>query len=176
MSALSTPAAPATDPTYGAHAGEVFRTAYALLGDHHLAADVTQDVFVRLWARPDRFDPSRGELGSYLKLVARSRAIDVWRRNAMSRRLQDRLEDEAPLDPAAGEDAADVATRRATSGALRAAVGRLPDAQREAVVLAYWGGLSAPEIAARCGVPVGTVKSRIRLGLARLREDATLSI
>ncbi len=161
--------------TYDEHAGEVFRTAYSILADPHLAADVTQDVFARLWARPDRYDPARGELGGYLKLVARSRAIDVWRRNTMARRLQDRLEEEAPLGPAAGEDAGELAGRRVAANHLRAAVGRLPHAQREAVVLAYWGGLSAPEIAARSGVPLGTVKSRIRLGLARLREDGSLA-
>ncbi|HEX8104790.1 MAG TPA: sigma-70 family RNA polymerase sigma factor [Solirubrobacteraceae bacterium] len=160
---------------YDVHAGDVFRTAYAILGDAHLAADVTQDVFTRLWARPDRYDASRGELGSYLKLVARSRAIDVWRRGTMGRRLQERLETEPPAAPVVAEDAGELADRRARAAAVRAAVQRLPHAQREAIALTYWGGLSAPEVAARAGVPLGTIKSRIRLGLARLREDAALT-
>lgn len=173
---MSTTACPEVTPSaYDEHAPEVFRTAYAVLGDHHLAADVTQDVFARLWDRPDRYDPDRGELSGYLKLVARSRAIDVWRRTAMTRRLQDRLEAEAPQEPVSAEDACELAARRASARALRGALGRLPHAQREAVVLTYFGGLSAPEIAARSGAPLGTVKSRVRLGLARLRQDPALA-
>jgi RNA polymerase sigma-70 factor (ECF subfamily) len=157
---------------YDEHARGVYAAALRILGDTTLAQDVTQDVFLRLWRRPERFDARRGELGSYLRLMARSRALDLWREGQAAGRMSDRLKGvveilDAPVDGAPAPEA----ERREARTAVRAALERLPIAQREALVLAYWGGMTADEIARRAHVPLGTAKSRIRLGLARLRDE-----
>lgn len=157
---------------YDAHATAVFRTAHAMLRDEHLAEDVTHDVFLRLWRRPQAYDPSRGAIGPYLRVMARSQALDAWRRTAATSRIRDRVEAELPAAPVAAEDASQAAVRGDTATVMRSAVRRLPEAQREVVALAYWGGLTATEIADGSGVPLGTIKSRMRLALIRLRDDA----
>ena len=156
---------------YDAHAADVFRTAHAVLRDEHLAEDVTHDVFLRLWRRPHAYDPSRGAIGTYLRVMARSQALDAWRRRASAARVGARVEAELPAAPAAAEDTAQAAVRGDTAAVMRTAVRRLPDAQREVVALAYWGGLTASEIADGSGVPLGTIKSRMRLALTRLRDE-----
>jgi RNA polymerase sigma-70 factor (ECF subfamily) len=162
---------------YDEHARGVYAAALRILGDPVQAQDVTQDVFLRLWRRPERFDARRGELGSYLRLMARSRALDLWREGQAAGRMSDRLKvvvehADAPVDGAP----APAAERREARTAVRAALERLPLAQREALVLAYWGGMTAEEIARRAHVPLGTAKSRIRLGLARLRDEHGASL
>jgi RNA polymerase sigma-70 factor, ECF subfamily len=156
---------------YDAHARSVFGVACRVLGDPAQAQDVVQDVFLGLWHEPDRFDARRGPLGHYLRMVARSRALDIWREAQVAGRASERMRaharvEEGPLHsrPAAATE------RRERSAALRRALMRLPGVQREALVLVYWGGLTADEIALSSGAPVGTVKSRIRLGLLKLRE------
>ena len=160
---------------YDEHARTVYATAYRVLNDATLAQDVVQDVFLRLWRRPEGFDPSRGSLVTYLRLIARSRAVDVWREHQAAGRAADRLKTETEivvdLQADAGRPAREV-ERADDASALRAAVSQLPEPQREAVVLAYWGGLTAEEIAARTGIPLGTAKSRLRLALGRLRVGA----
>jgi RNA polymerase sigma-70 factor (ECF subfamily) len=143
----------------------MYGAAFRVLGDPGLAQDAVQDVFLRLWRRPGAYDPARGELGWYLRLMARSRALDLWREGQVRGRAADRakaLAEEAHDDEPALPDRRD---------AVRAALGRLPEPQREAVVLAYWGGLTAGQIARRTQIPLGTAKSRLRLGLARLRAE-----
>jgi RNA polymerase sigma-70 factor (ECF subfamily) len=157
---------------YDEHARSVYGAALRILGNPTQAQDVTQDVFLRLWRRPERFDARRGDLGAYLRLMARSRALDVWREGQAAGRMSDRLKvvvgaAEAPVDHAP----APAAERDSDRSAVRAALRQLPDSQREALVLAYWGGLTADEIARRSKIPLGTAKSRIRLGLARLRQE-----
>jgi RNA polymerase sigma-70 factor, ECF subfamily len=150
---------------FAAHHRTMYTTAFRVLGDAALAQDAVQDVFLRVWRRPESYDPARGDLGAYLRLMARSRALDLWREGQVRTRAADRAKllaeeahEEEPLFP----------DRR---DAMRAAVGRLPEPQREAVVLAYWGGLTAGQIARRVQIPLGTAKSRLRLGLARLRDE-----
>ena len=160
---------------YAQHAAEVHRAAHAILRDATLAEDVVQDVFERFW-RGSGFDERRGPLGPYLKLLARSRALDLWRRNRTSERAQDRVESQAgTLPPGTHEPEASL-VRAEEHGRARAAVRRLPDEQRKAIGLVYWGGLSAAELAAVDGVPLGTAKSRVRLGLARLSRDPELAV
>jgi RNA polymerase sigma-70 factor (ECF subfamily) len=154
------------------HHRSVFATAMRVVGDHTLAGDVVQDVFLRLWRRPGAFDPSRADLGTYLRLIARSRAIDLIREGQARGRATERFKvvvsDEAPRV----DDRPDLlAERDGDRSAVRAALKELPAAQREALVLAYWGGLTAEEVAAHEHIPLGTAKSRIRLGLAKLRGD-----
>ena len=167
-----------TDPTtfahaYDDHSRSVYGAAMRILGDPARAQDVTQDVFLRVWRNPKRFDSSRGELGGYLRLMARSRALDLWRETQAAGRARDRLELVVAGDEAVrADDRPSVLVERdADRAVVRDALARLPEAQREAVVLAYFGELTAGEIARRCGVPLGTAKSRIRLGLAKLRAE-----
>jgi len=129
-------------------------------------------VFLRLWRRPGSFNPERGDLGTYLRLMGRSRALDLWREGQAAGRASDRLQlvvDGAP--PPAEDSPAVAAELGATRETVIEALQQLPEPQREALVLAYWGGLTAGEIADHEHVPLGTAKSRIRLGLARLRQE-----
>ncbi len=156
---------------YDEHSRGVYATALRVLGNPAQAQDVCQDVFLKLWRAPRKFDARRGELGSYLRLMARSRALDLWREGQAAGRASDRLKVVVAQDALRVDDRPSAAVERdADRTALRDALGTLPSAQREAVVLAYWGGLTADEIARRAGVPLGTAKSRIRLGLTKLRE------
>jgi RNA polymerase sigma-70 factor (ECF subfamily) len=150
----------------------VYSAAMRVLGNPATAQDVTQDVFLRVWRRPDGFDARRGDLGAYLRLMARSRALDLWRTAQAGGRATDRLKIAAGRDEARADDQPAERLERDEHGrSVRAALGALPAPQREAVVLAYWGGLTADEIAARSGVPLGTAKSRVRLGLRRMRAE-----
>jgi RNA polymerase sigma-70 factor, ECF subfamily len=156
---------------YDEHARGVQAAALRILGNAAQAQDVTQDVFLRLWRNPRSFDARRGELGSYLRLMARSRALDLWREAQAAGRADDRLKVVVRQHPAAEQRPDGMALLASDRRAVRTALRRLPDAQREALVLAYWGGLTADQIARHSGVPLGTAKSRLRLGLAKLRAE-----
>jgi RNA polymerase sigma-70 factor (ECF subfamily) len=150
----------------------VYTAAFRILGDASQAQDVVQDVFLRLWRRPGSFDASRGDLGTYLRLMGRSRALDLWRESQVRGRAAERLKVVDGTEEPRFEDHPALLTEREQDNAeVREALGKLPEAQREAIVLAYWGGLTADQIARRAHVPLGTAKSRIRLGLARLRDE-----
>ena len=154
------------------HNRAVYTAAFRIVNDPTMAQDVVQDVFLRLWRRPDSFNPERGDLGTYLRLMGRSRALDVWREGQVRGRAADRLKLATPMEEPRFEDHPAVLAERDQDGAeVREALGKLPETQREAIVLAYWGGLTADQIARRAQVPLGTAKSRIRLGLARLRQE-----
>jgi RNA polymerase sigma-70 factor (ECF subfamily) len=141
-----------------------------VLHDPGAAEDVVQDVFATLWRRPRSFDERRGSLRSYITMLARSRAIDRWRSQA----VQDSAVERLRLEPAAREEAsaAERAIARQRAAWASAVVDRLPAPQREAVLLAYGADMSAAEIAVALGVPHGTAKSRVRLGLEKLRLAA----
>ena|SRR5437588_3990512 len=157
---------------YDQHAAAVYATAYRVLGDVSRAQDVVQEVFLVLWRNPERYDPSRASLGSYLGLVARSRALDLWREAQVAGRAAERMRLLAGREEGRVDDFPPAATeRRQTQAIVKRALMRLPELQREAIVLAYWGGLTAEQIARSTGAPLGTIKSRIRLGLLRLREE-----
>jgi RNA polymerase sigma-70 factor (ECF subfamily) len=156
---------------YDEHARGVFGVACRVLGDATQAQDVVQDVFLGLWRDPSRFDPLRGPIGHYLRMVARSRALDIWREAQVAGRAQTRLRGLARIEDGPLEERPVAAAERHHGCAVvHRELMRLPDVQREAIVLAYWGGLTAEQIAANSGTPVGTVKSRIRLGVMKLRE------
>ena len=157
---------------YYEHSPGVFWVACRVLGDATQAQDVVQDVFMRVWRRPGAFDARRGEIATYLRLMARSRALDVWREGQAAGRASDRLKVVVEAEPAAVADSpAAVAETDATRETVFEALKTLPESQRDALVLAYWGGLTAGQIADREQVPLGTAKSRLRLGLARLRQE-----
>jgi RNA polymerase sigma-70 factor, ECF subfamily len=157
---------------YATHARRVYANAYRILGDAAKAEDTVQDVFLRLWLHPDRFDERRGELGSYLALMARSRALDLARSDSAGARASERLAAVIEADPPQAERPDERVEARERSARLRNAVSRLPTLQREAVALAFWGDLPAREIAQRTGVPLGTARSRLRLGLEKLGQAA----
>jgi RNA polymerase sigma-70 factor (ECF subfamily) len=158
---------------YDEHARGVYGAAMRILGEPSRAQDVTQDVFLRVWRNPRSFDSRRGELGSYLRLMARSRALDLYRGDQPAGRARDRLEvvAETEIGERPDERPSAVAERDEDRAAVRAALRALPQSQREALVLAYWGGMTADEIAQRSGVPLGTAKSRIRLGMVKLAPE-----
>src|SRR5262245_52552843 len=126
---------------FAAHHRTVYAAAFGVLGDAALAQDVVQDVFLRVWRRPQGFDPERGDLGTYLRLIARSRALDLWREGQVRSRAADRLKlVSGPPEPRADEQPAEMLERGETGANLVAALRQLPETQREALVLAYWGG------------------------------------
>jgi RNA polymerase sigma-70 factor (ECF subfamily) len=133
------------------------------------AADVLQDVFWEVWQRAGDYDGSRGTVEAWLVTRARSRAIDRVR---AARRRGETFVTSPAGDPAElpSEPAPDPGDRVAERRTVEGALGRLPDAQREVIELAYYDGLTQTEIAERLKQPLGTVKTRIRLGLERLRE------
>jgi RNA polymerase sigma-70 factor (ECF subfamily) len=140
-----------------------------VLRDRAAAEDVVQDVLVGLWRRPESFDESRGSLRSYLLMLARSRALDRWRTRSAQAAAVTRAAHEAHAEPRFAASAADVVVRRDSEGQLTQVLGELPVPQREALLLAYGRGLTAQEVASAVGVPLGTAKSRLRLGLKRAR-------
>ena len=167
-----------SDPTtfarmYDEHGRSVYGAALRILGDSARAQDVAQDVFLKVWRDPSRFDARRGELGSYLRLMARSRALDLYRESQAAGRARNRLEYMA--EPSDDDQPSRLVEREDDRAAVRDALRKLPEAQREALVLTYWGGMTADEIARRCGVPLGTAKSRVRLGMVKLRAEQLAS-
>lgn len=146
-----------------------FSAANRVLRDAGAAEDVVQDVFMQLWRRPGAFDPSRGGLSRYVAMLARSRAMDRWRSRSARDAAVERSVQEARLQPDAQESAAEPVIRRERSTRVLHALEDLPTDQREAVLLAYGRGLTAQEIARAADVPLGTAKSRVRLGLQKAR-------
>jgi RNA polymerase sigma-70 factor, ECF subfamily len=146
------------------------RVAYGLalriVRDPALAEDAVQDGFLAAWRTAAGFDARRGKPQSWLLTLVHRRAVDVVRRE--ERRRSDRLDEDAPA--AAVEATDEQAAVREQRRAVQAALARLPPDQREALELSYYGGLTQSELAERLGIPLGTVKSRVFAGLARLRE------
>lgn len=155
---------------YDRYGGLVEGIATRLVGANE-GGDVTQDVFLRLWQRPERYDPERGALSTYLAVATRHRAIDMIRRRqrraARERRAVDSVAD--PVGRTASVDTLALASVEA--GRIRDAVARLPEGQRRAIELAYFGGLSYREVAVEMASTEGTAKSRLRLGLRHLAAD-----
>ncbi len=145
-------------------------SANRVLHDEAAAEDVVQDVFMHLWLRPSVYDPARGSLASYVSMLARSRALDRWRTRHARESAVDRSADEIRVTQRPAESAAEPVMRRERSLRLLGALDRLPRDQRDAILLAYGRGLTAQEIARVADVPVGTAKSRVRLGLSKARE------
>jgi RNA polymerase sigma-70 factor (ECF subfamily) len=144
-------------------------SAKRVLRDEAAAEDVVQDVFMQLWLKPSRFDPARGSLNSYVSMMARSRALDRWRTRGAREAAVDRATQQERALVAPAESAADPVIRRERSLALLHALDELPSDQREALLLAYGRGLTSQEIARVKRVPLGTAKSRVRLGLRKAR-------
>jgi RNA polymerase sigma-70 factor (ECF subfamily) len=142
-----------------------------VLRDEAAAEDVVQDVFTDLWRRPGIYDASRGSLPRYVAMLARSRALDRWRSRTAREAALERSARQSPSADEVAESAAEPVIRHERSSRLLDALGELPPEQREAVLLAYGGGLTSREIARAARVPLGTAKSRVRLGLEKAREE-----
>lgn len=144
------------------HAGRMKSLALRILGTGDEAEDVVQEVFVQAWQQAGRFDVRRGNVLAWLSIMTRSRSLDRWRRRATRREsgVSEAHELEAPAS----------AGNLAEGWAARTALADLPDDQRLLLELAYWEGLSQTEIATRLSLPLGTVKTRMRMGLKTLRE------
>jgi RNA polymerase sigma-70 factor (ECF subfamily) len=148
------------------HREPVVAFARRLVGDRARAEEVGQEVFLRLWQRSDRYDPARGSLRAFLLATTHGRALDTLR----SERARTRREARGTARPEQEMQGADSpVVARTVADAVRRALADLPEAERRAVELAYLGGHSYRTVAAMLGAPEGTVKSRIRHGLARLR-------
>lgn len=127
------------------------------------AEDVTQDVFTQVWTQASRYDRARGPVPAWMLVIARSRALDRLRRRGPA---SDGVVDDQPSTSAS---AIEVAVTGERARMARSALAALPVAERRALLLAYFGGMTQAEIAAETGTPIGTVKTRIRRGLSRLR-------
>jgi len=150
----------------------LFTLAVRILGNHEEAAALLQDVYLEVWRKVSRYDVGRGTPVAWLVTLTRSRAIDRLRtRTARGSRATPSLEDgaAAQLDDQ-GPSPFETQTDQELRIAIGAAVAGLPQAQQQAIELAYYEGLSHAEIAARLNQPLGTVKTRIKLGMSKLRD------
>lgn len=154
---------------YDRHGGVAYSLAYRIVGERAAAEDVTQEAFVSIWRSGARYDPARGSVRSWTLGIVRNRAIDLLRsRSGRAPKLG--FDDEAVLEQRPADDFTDrEALRRETAREVRGALGELPGEQAKVIELAYFGGFSQSEIAAMLGLPLGTVKGRMRLGLEKIR-------
>jgi RNA polymerase sigma factor (sigma-70 family) len=150
---------------YDRYARPAYGLALRILRDEALAEDAVQEAFLSLWRTASRFVPERGKASTWILTLVHRKAVDIVRRE--QRRRMDVLAEEAEA-PTGGAD--DEAWLRLQRERVQHALRQLPDQQREAIELAYYGGFTQSELAERLGQPLGTIKSRMFGGLARLRE------
>ena len=159
----------ALEALYDRYGRAAYSLARRILTEETLAQDVVQEVFLSLWRDARRFDAGRGTVATYLLSMTHHRAVDVVRREENLRRW--RTSDEglelAPDPKARVEDEVEVSERRTE---VRAALKDLPEPQRQALLLAYFGGYTQREVAALVGVPLGTVKTRMAAGMRKMKE------
>ncbi|HEX8939654.1 MAG TPA: sigma-70 family RNA polymerase sigma factor [Candidatus Limnocylindrales bacterium] len=157
----------ALEELYGRYSGPLYSLAYQVTRAERFAQDVVQEVFLALWKDAGRFDPTKGAVGPWLFSLARHKAIDLVRREANVRR---RTADVDLERETAADDVDHEAWLRLRRDVVRGAIEQLPPAQREALELAFFAGLTHVEVADRLGIPLGTAKTRIRTALLRLRD------
>ena len=148
---------------YDRYSSIVYAVSLRVLADTGAAEDVLQEVFMQLWRNPGVFDSSRGNLGAWLAVIARNRAIDTLRKRRPETDIADVV---VSVEP----DMAGEAERSRAMAKVRGTLGGMPAEQRSALEMAYFEGLTHTEIAAKTGEPLGTVKTRIRAGLMALRK------
>jgi RNA polymerase sigma factor (sigma-70 family) len=151
---------------YDRYGRPAYGLALRVLRDEALAEDAVQEAFLALWRTAARFVPERGKASTWILTLVHRRAVDLVRRE--ERRRADPLESVA--EPAGGAAADEEAWLRLQRERVQGALQQLPDQQREALELAYYGGFTQSELAERLGQPLGTIKSRMFMGLSRLRE------
>lgn len=148
---------------YDRYSPVVYSIALRVLGDTGGAEDVQQDVFMQLWRNPSAFDSSRGNLGAWLAVITRNRAIDLLRKRRPETDPEDVVLSIVP-------DMVGDADRSRIAEKVRGVLGAMPSSQRAALEMAYYQGMTHTEIAAKTGEPLGTIKTRIRAGLMILRK------
>lgn len=153
---------------YRRHAGAVFALARRLLRDAALAEEIVQEVFLRVWNNPEKFDPERGSLRSYLLAQCHGRSVDLLR-SETARRIRE--ERDVRRTAEAGYDIEHEVVDLSVAERIKDALTTLPEGERHAIALAYFGGHTYREVAELLDEPEGTVKSRIRAGLKRMRTE-----
>jgi len=153
---------------YRRHAGASFALARRLLGDREMSEEIVQEVFLRLWNRPDRFDPERGSLRSYLLAQTHGRSVDLLRSETSRRKREER---DARETAESGPDIERQVVDMTVAERMQGIVSALPEDERRAIELAYFGGHTYRQVAVMLDAPEGTVKSRIRSGLRRMRQS-----
>ena len=156
----------ALEQVYRRHGAAVLGFARRVVRNPALAEDVAQEVFLRLWNRPDRFDPERGSLRSFLLADTHGRSVDLIRAEEARRR---REKTDASRSSEAVPGVEEEVTRIVESENVRQALEALDESERKPIVLAYFGGRTYREVAIELNTPEGTVKSRIRSGMEKLR-------
>ena len=153
---------------YDRHGGAAYSLAYRIVGERGAAEDVVQEAFISIWRSGARYDRVRGSVRSWMLGIVRNRAIDLLRSRTGRTPLD--FDDDAVLEQReAAERTEKEALQRETADEVRGAIGELPRDQSKVIELAYFGGFSHSEIARILGLPMGTVKGRMRLGLEKIR-------
>jgi RNA polymerase sigma-70 factor, ECF subfamily len=151
------------------HVDAAFALAYRMCGRRSLAEEIAQEAFISLWRSGGRYDRTRGSVRTWALGIVHNRTVDALRRDGAHERR--RISDEGIAERLEAPDQTDAqAIEKATSDEIHGALGALPSEQRRVIELAYFGGFTHVEIASMLGAPVGTVKSRMRLGLEKLRD------
>lgn len=160
--------ADAFEVIYDRHADAAFSLAFRICSQRALAEDVVQEAFLSLWRSRTRYDRNRGSVRTWLLGIVHNRAIDALRRRAVRDRglvHEEGIEERVPAPDRTDLDVA----RREEAREIRSALGELPDEQSQVIELAYFAGMTHVQIAAKLEMPVGTIKGRMRLGLAKMR-------
>jgi RNA polymerase sigma-70 factor (ECF subfamily) len=158
----------ALEELYDRYKTMAYSIALRITADRSLAEDVVQEAFLGVWRHADRYRPERSSVRTWLLSIVHHRSIDAIRRRRPASALPDLEGPDRTPTAFVGPDVWPEVAGRLDREAIGRALATLSDVQREAIELAYWGGLTQPEIADRTGAPLGTVKSRIRLGLMAL--------
>ena len=155
---------------YDRHASRVFGLLCKMLGQPAEAEDILQESFLQVWQQAGSYDPGRGSPPTWLTLIARSRAIDRLRKVALEKRREGRVIEELNREIEGAGSLQEEIAKKGEREIVLDALGALPRQQRDPILLAFFDGLTHAEIAKRSGEPLGTIKTRIRLGMRKLGE------
>jgi len=168
MAAAYVYAPQSVEALYDQYGGLAFALAYRILGERGIAEDVVQEAFLTVWRQQAMYDASRGSARTWIMTIVHHRAIDQLRGARAKYRADTAIKDAMPLP--AKEDTWTTVAQQLEREWVRGALATLPPEQRQVVEMAYYGGLTHAEIAERVGIPLGTVKGRLRLALEKLRD------